>query len=106
MIVLSGTHGTLAGESALSLQDERNVHQVGIISSLRPSISKMPYHSDKIPDILKIRKLMDEVPFSEVGQRNPDWLDCEVRENVIWLVGLSPGAPLVSSTKKPRSSNH
>ena len=27
VIVLSGTHGTLAGESALSLQDERNVHQ-------------------------------------------------------------------------------
>ena len=72
MIVLSGTHGTLAGESALSLQDERNVHQgfsffvsdcqkVGIVSSLRPSISRMPYNSERIPDILKIRKL-DPLP--------------------------------------------
>lgn len=68
MIVLSGTHGTLSGESALSLQNERNVHQgfsfyvsdcqkVGIVSSLRPAISRMPYLPERIPDILKIRKL-------------------------------------------------
>ena len=72
MIVLSGTHGTQNGESALSLQDEGNVHQgfsffvsdcqkVGIVSSLRPSISRMPYEPQRIPDILKIRKL-DPLP--------------------------------------------
>lgn len=54
--------------------------------------------SDRHSDTLTLL-LLDEVPPSEVGQRNPDWRQCEVRENVIWLLGLSPRAPLASSTQ-------
>ena len=36
--------------------------------------------------------LMDEVWPCVLGQRTPDWRDLEVRENVIWLLGLSPRA--------------
>ena len=41
--------------------------------------------------------LMDEVWPCERRQRTPDWRDLEVRENVIWLLGLSPRALLASS---------
>ena len=43
--------------------------------------------------------LMDEVKSCSGGQRTPDWRDLEVRENVIWLLGLSPRASFASSTK-------
>ena len=58
------------------------------------SLSDSSKHNDTVTLLLA-----DEVPPSEVGQRNPDWLHLEVRENVIWLVGLSPRAPLANSTK-------
>ena len=43
--------------------------------------------------------LVDEVYpcFSE--QTTPDWRDLEVRENVIWLLGLSPRAVSATSTE-------
>ena len=43
--------------------------------------------------------LMDEVWPCVLGQRTPDWRDLEVRENVIWLLGLSPRAISASSTE-------
>ena len=43
--------------------------------------------------------LMDEVWPCVLGQRTPDWRDLEVRENVIWLLGLSPRAWQASSTE-------
>ena len=43
--------------------------------------------------------LVDEVYPCEFGQRTPDWRDLEVRENVIWLLGLSPRADFASSTE-------
>ena len=36
--------------------------------------------------------LMDEVSPCNDEQPSPDWRDLEVRENVIWLLGLSPRA--------------
>ena len=42
--------------------------------------------------------LMDEVLPCWSGQP-PDWRDLEVRENVIWLLGLSPRAISASSTE-------
>ena len=36
--------------------------------------------------------LVDEVWPCHDGQPTPDWRDLEVRENVIWLLGLSPRA--------------
>ena len=43
--------------------------------------------------------LMDEVWPCNHGQPTSDWRDLEVRENVIWLLGLSPKAPSASSTE-------
>ena len=43
--------------------------------------------------------LMDEVWPCNYVQRTPDWRDLEVRENVIWLLGLSPRAISASSTE-------
>ena len=43
--------------------------------------------------------LMDEVWPCRSGQRTPDWRDLEVRENVIWLLGLSPRAYSAFSTE-------
>ena len=43
--------------------------------------------------------LMDEVWPCVLGQRTPDWRDLEVRENVIWLLGLSPRAVRASPLK-------
>ena len=34
--------------------------------------------------------LIDEVPPCDGGQPKPDWRDLEVKDNVIWLLGLSP----------------
>ena len=43
--------------------------------------------------------LVDEVFPCSRGQTTPDWRDLEVRENVIWLLGLSPRASSASSTE-------
>ena len=43
--------------------------------------------------------LMDEVWPCSDEQPTPDWRDLEVRENVIWLLGLSPRANFASSTE-------
>ena len=43
--------------------------------------------------------LVDEVFPCEEEQTTPDWRDLEVRENVIWLLGLSPRAYKVTSTE-------
>ena len=42
--------------------------------------------------------LVDEVFQTDSGQRTPDWRDLEVRENVIWLLGLSTTAYSISFT--------
>ena len=43
--------------------------------------------------------LMDEVRASARYQSTPDWRDLAVRENVVWLLGLSPIARSASSTE-------
>ena len=43
--------------------------------------------------------LVDEVKSSAYKERSPDWRDLEVRENVIWLLGLSPRALYATSTE-------
>ena len=43
--------------------------------------------------------LIDEVRPCASKQTTPDWRDLEVRENVIWLLGLSPHAYNASSTE-------
>lgn len=47
--------------------------------------------SDKYPDEITLL-LVDEVWPCGYEQTTPDWRDLEVRENVIWLLGLSPRA--------------
>ena len=42
--------------------------------------------------------LVDEVLSCNYEQETPDWRDLEVRENVIWLLGLNPRAWSASST--------
>ena len=42
--------------------------------------------------------LVDEVWPCESEQTTPDWRDLEVRENVIWLLALSPRAHMANST--------
>ena len=54
--------------------------------------------SEKYPDEVTIL-LVDEVFPCFSGQTTPDWRDLEVRENVIWLLGLSPRAYKVTSTE-------
>ena len=54
--------------------------------------------SEKYPDEVTIL-LVDEVWPCYSGQRTPDWRYLEVRENVIWLLGLSPRAPNATSTE-------
>ena len=54
--------------------------------------------SNKYRDIVSIL-LVDEVLPSERHQITPDWRELEVRENVIWILGLSPGAPDATSSK-------
>ena len=43
--------------------------------------------------------LMDEVYPSDLGQPTPDWRDLAVRENVVWLLGLSPNTVGADSTE-------
>ena len=43
--------------------------------------------------------LVDEVCPCYYDQTTPDWRDLEVRENVIWLLGLSPRANFATSTE-------
>ena len=47
--------------------------------------------SEKYPDDVTLL-LVDEVYPCIGDQTTPDWRDLEVRENVIWLLGLSPRA--------------
>ena len=54
--------------------------------------------SDKDPDEVTLL-LADEVFPCHSGQKFPDWRDLEVRENVIWLLGLSPRATAATSTE-------
>ena len=43
--------------------------------------------------------LMDEVWPTTNDQPTPDWRDLAVRENVVWLLGLSPNAGSATSTE-------
>ena len=55
--------------------------------------------SDKYPDEITLLLLDEVYPCSGYSEtRTPDWRDLEVRENVIWLLGLSPGADYATST--------
>ena len=54
---------------------------------------KYPWTPDEITLLL-----VDEVWPCGYDQKTPDWRDLEVRENVIWLLGLSPRAWNASST--------
>ena len=56
--------------------------------------------SDKYTDTdIVTLLLVDEVWPCASKQRTPDWRDLEVRENVIWLLGLSPRAYSATSTE-------
>ena len=56
--------------------------------------------SDKYRDTDTVTLLLvDEVKPCSSGQPTPDWRDLEVRENVIWLLGMSPRAPGATSTE-------
>ena len=54
--------------------------------------------SDKETDIVTLL-VVDEVLPSGGYQKIPDWRDLEVRENVIWLLALSPTAGWGNSTQ-------
>ena len=54
--------------------------------------------SEKYPDDVTLL-LVDEVYPCGSAQPTPDWRDLEVRENVIWLLGLSPRARDATSTE-------
>ena len=54
--------------------------------------------SEKYPDEVTIL-LVDEVWPCYYKQTTTDWRDLEVRENVIWLLGLSPSAYRATSTE-------
>ena len=54
--------------------------------------------SDIYPDTLTVL-LVDEVRSCASKQTTPDWRDLEVRENVIWLLGLSPRAYKATTTE-------
>ena len=43
--------------------------------------------------------LVDEVEACNLDQKKPDWRDLEVKENVIWLLGLSPRNGYVTSNQ-------
>ena len=56
--------------------------------------------SDKYRDTDTVTLLLvDELKPCSSGQPTPDWRDLEVRENVIWLLGISPRAPGATSTE-------
>ena len=50
------------------------------------------------PDLITLL-LVDEVRPSGNQQTDPDWRDLDVKENVVFLLGLSPRAPSASSTE-------
>ena len=54
--------------------------------------------SDKYQDEITIF-LVDEVWPCSYQQPSPNWRATEVRENVIWLLGLSPRASSATSTE-------
>ena len=54
--------------------------------------------SENYPDDVTLL-LVDEVYPCGPSQTTPDWRDLEVRENVIWLLGLSPAAYGADSTE-------
>ena len=54
--------------------------------------------SDKYPDEITLL-LVDEVRPCFDKQPTPDWRGLEVRENVFWLLGLSPIATNATSTE-------
>ena len=67
VLIMSGTHGTSHGESALTMKNVINVHQgfsffvkdcqkVGVQPTNKPSLKRIPYEPDRIPDIEKITK--------------------------------------------------
>ena len=55
--------------------------------------------SDSSEQGLTTLLLMDEVWPCSFYQPTPDWRDLEMRENVVWLLGLSPIAYSASSTE-------
>ena len=54
--------------------------------------------SDRDSDIVTLLLVAEVFPCHS-GQTTPDWRDLEVRENVVWLLGLSPQAPYATSTE-------
>ena len=54
--------------------------------------------SEKHPETVTLL-LVDKVRPCAREQTTPDWRDLEVRENVIWLLGLSPRADYAISTE-------
>ena len=60
--------------------------------------------SDKYPDVVTLL-LIDEVYPSDNKQTTPDWRQLKVRENVIWLLGLSPRATKETSIEVLRPLN-
>ena len=57
------------------------------INRVITSLSDKYTHTDTVTILL-----VDEVWPCHGDQRTPDWRELEVRENVIWLLGLSPKA--------------
>ncbi len=64
------------------------------INRVITSLSDKYRHTDTVTLLL-----VDEVYPSGYDQTTPDWRHLEVRDNVIWLLGLSPTALVVSSTE-------
>ena len=54
--------------------------------------------SEKHPETVTLL-LVDKVRPCAREQTTPDWRDLEVRENIIWLLGLSPRANYATSTE-------
>ena len=64
------------------------------INRVITSLSDKYRHTDTVTLLL-----VDEVWPCYEGQTTPDWRHLEVRDNVIWLLGLSPEAPGARSTE-------
>ena len=64
------------------------------INRVITSLSDKYRHTDSVTLLL-----VDEVSPCRSEQRTPDWRHLEVRDNVIWLLGLSPRAYYASSTE-------
>ena len=81
------------------LCDDLNIEYNEYTPSSRETINRVITSlSDKYPDEITLL-LVDEVWPCDKYQPTPDWRDLEVRENVIWLLGLSPGAWNATSTE-------